>query len=69
LLCPGAIGFIDHRDIEEKASHHFKKASLLLKNVFKKTQFSEESSKIIEIFIKALEMSPKSLAILIKSSY
>jgi hypothetical protein len=42
-----------HRDIAEKASHHFKKASILLKMYLKSLNFSEKFSKIIEIFIKA----------------
>jgi hypothetical protein len=49
-----------HRDIADKASHHFKKVSIPLKMYFKclailqKTSISlKKSSKIIEIFIKA----------------
>jgi hypothetical protein len=49
-----------HRDIPEKASHHFKKVSIPLKMylkslaILKKASISlKKSSKIIEIFIKA----------------
>jgi hypothetical protein len=50
----------DHKDIAEKASHHFKKASIPLKMYLKSLAILEKasislkkSSKIIEIFIKA----------------
>jgi hypothetical protein len=50
----------DHRDIAEKASHHFKKASIPLTmylkchEILEKTSiFLKKSSKIIDIFIKA----------------
>jgi hypothetical protein len=49
-----------HRDIAEKASHHFKKASIPIKIYLKSfailekaSIFLKQSSKIVEIFIKA----------------
>jgi hypothetical protein len=55
-----AIDYKGHRDIAEKASHHFKKASIPLKMYLKILEILEkasislkESSKIVKIFIKA----------------
>jgi hypothetical protein len=50
----------DHRDIAKKASHHFKKAPILLTVYLKCLEilekasiFLKKSSKIIDIFMKA----------------